>query len=514
MAGTRKELLPSGYVQGWFLDATGAQRFFKGTKSHAETLRIAQRIEDDHRQVKLGYHPPPKSFDKARARTFEDVTLEYLAHGRACGGIGGRPWSAEHAVKRDAGLTWWRVKLGLATLADLDGILPRVEKALRELQDAGKANLTIQHRATCLTAFCGWCVQHGLLGEDPLKMLVAYPKQAKHTRRAMTAEEVQKLLEACNPARRLTYETALSSGLRANELRLLTPADLDAARGGLKLRPDWTKNRRHGFQPLPSSVMARLVEASKGKRPDEPILIVGEHTARDLDKDLERAGLLKHGPGGKVDFHALRVAYTTFVIESGANIKEAQALARHSTPDLTLNTYARARQDRLAEIAEAVGRAALPAVEALPALRTGTDDAPITPETEQKYVTGMLRGSAQSHKIRPINTLTNGRAESHALPPVKNKDLQERNTVEQNRDTVAQGRTYPNGAQEVKPKNSEATAQNLNVRGQSQGKAAQEKYVEGMFSSDADFARLASTWPGLPPHIKAAIMALAGTVKP
>jgi hypothetical protein len=97
---------------------------------------------------------------------------------------------------------------------------------------------------------------------------------------------------------------------------------------------------------------------------------------------------------------------------------------------------------------------------------------------------------------------------------VKNKDLQERNTVEQNRDTVAQGRTYPNGAKEVKPKNSEAAAQNLNVRGQSQSMTAQEKYVTGMFSVDADFARLASTWPELPPHIKAAIMALAGTVKP
>jgi len=41
-----------------------------------------------------------------------------------------------------------------------------------------------------------------------------------------------------------------------------------------------------------------------------------------------------------VDFHALRVAYTIHVIESGADIKTAQTLARHCSPQLTLSIYA------------------------------------------------------------------------------------------------------------------------------------------------------------------------------
>ena len=49
--------------------------------------------------------------------------------------------------------------------------------------------------------------------------------------------------------------------------------------------------------------------------------------------------------------HGVRV----LVIEAGAPMTEAQALARHATPDLTLNIYARAREERLAEIAEKVG---------------------------------------------------------------------------------------------------------------------------------------------------------------
>ena len=42
------------------------------------------------------------------------------------------------------------------------------------------------------------------------------------------------------------------------------------------------------------------------------------------------------------------------MVESGANLKEAQTLMRHSTPQLTMNTYARARADRLHSVAEAV----------------------------------------------------------------------------------------------------------------------------------------------------------------
>lgn len=357
MAGVKKEALRSGKFQGWYMDWQGRQRWFVGTTNQKETLLIAERKEDRHRRVKVGDLPPPKESDTPRE--FAEVAAQYVAWGRSCGGIKGRPWAPAHAEKREAGLNWWQGQLGLKTLHDLEGTLPRVEKALQELQKQGRSNLTIQHRATCLTAFCCWCEQRGLLASNPLKGLVAFPKEARQTRRALTVDEIQRLLNCCEPARRLTYEVALASGLRANELRSLRAEDIDAKRGGLILRADWTKNRKPGFQPLPLALMARLAEHLKDKAPGAPMLTIGTQPARDLKRDLDKAGLAKYGPGGKVDFHALRVAYTTFVIECGANIKEAQALARHATPDLTLNVYARARNERLAEVAEAVGNAAL-----------------------------------------------------------------------------------------------------------------------------------------------------------
>jgi hypothetical protein len=85
------------------------------------------------------------------------------------------------------------------------------------------------------------------------------------------------------------------------------------------------------------------------------LLYVPSHPAREFDTDLERAGIRKWPPEGKLDFHALRTTFCTFVIESGTNLGEAMSLMRHSTPDLTVNTYARTRMDQIQELAEKVG---------------------------------------------------------------------------------------------------------------------------------------------------------------
>jgi hypothetical protein len=60
-----------------------------------------------------------------------------------------------------------------------------------------------------------------------------------------------------------------------------------------------------------------------------------------------------------VDFHALRHTYISRLVASGANIKVAQELARHSTPTLTLGRYAHIQ---LVDQTRALGR--LPSIDA------------------------------------------------------------------------------------------------------------------------------------------------------
>jgi len=88
--------------------------------------------------------------------------------------------------------------------------------------------------------------------------------------------------------------------------------------------------------------------------PKDALLYVPNHPARELDKDLKAAGIPKHTDDGKVAFHAMRTCFVTLAYEAGANHKEAQQLARHSTPGLTANTYGRTRNERLAKVAETV----------------------------------------------------------------------------------------------------------------------------------------------------------------
>ena len=144
-------------------------------------------------------------------------------------------------------MAWWRDRLAVEVLGDLVGVLGRVEKQLRELQTIGRTGKTISNYAATLGAFCDWCVQRGYLETDPLKGLAPFDTTPEVRRRAMTPDEITRLLEVCPPDRRLLYETALFSGLRTNELRHLTLEHLDLEQSGLRLDAEWTKNRKTGF---------------------------------------------------------------------------------------------------------------------------------------------------------------------------------------------------------------------------------------------------------------------------
>src|SRR5262249_13016376 len=79
MASVRTKPQHSGKYQGWFIDMDGRRKFFVGTRSKPETLRMAQRFEDEHRQIRLGYRPPPRPSDRHQTRPLVEVIQEYLA---------------------------------------------------------------------------------------------------------------------------------------------------------------------------------------------------------------------------------------------------------------------------------------------------------------------------------------------------------------------------------------------------------------------------------------------------
>jgi integrase len=398
MAGIRQTFDRSGKPHAkwryWYLDWRGKRIWATGTDDPDYTLRLAEskelRDQKRRRSIELGVEAAPTSAQINRARSVRDVVDEYLAWGKAQGGRGGRPWAVSHIESREYFLAFWLKALNLQTLSDFEGLLPRAERALREYRVKGKgdtmrppAGKTLANVAEALRALCHWAKQRGYLDRDPLDGMASFDAQPVTERRAMEPGEIRKLLESCAPQRRLLYEVAFCTGLRANELRQLTPRHLDSARCGLILEASWTKSRKKGFQPLPAELVRRLEVAAEEKtaaglymqhtwqgtrkraspriqRPADPLLYVPTHPSRELEKDLRRAGMTKHGPGGKVDFHACRVAYTTLIFDVGGNLKEAQTLARHSDPRITANIYGKTRDGRLHGLAESVAERILP----------------------------------------------------------------------------------------------------------------------------------------------------------
>ena len=345
---------PHPHWRFYFRDYLGRRRYGTGTKDYEQTAKLAMMLEEEHREIRLGLRPVPS--ENEFVRPFSEVLEEHLAWGKAQGGRKGRPWSPTHLRNKRSRLEWWRKRLSLATQGDLRNSLSKVEQALRELKDDGLSSKTVTDYGDALESFCRWCVQREYLPENPLEHLRKMVSEPKEIRRALTLAEIERLLKVTPPKRRLIYLLALITGLRSNELASLLPKHVDVKNGGLILKAEWTKNRKPGFIALPETLLNEVQLLASMRNPEKPLLDVPTHTARMLDVDLKTARIPKRTEEGKIDFHALRTTFVTLTIESGASPKEAQELARHSTIDLTLNTYARTRKDRLAEITEHVAQ--------------------------------------------------------------------------------------------------------------------------------------------------------------
>lgn len=362
------------YWYGQYTDWSGRRRTVALSASKAEAQRLVDQLQQREIEIRLGLRPHPSVQQKAVIRPIAEVVDEYIAWGEAQGGRNGRPWSAVHARDRRRYLKNWVKDLGLKELSDMSGILPKVEKVVRVKLGDGAAGKTISNFLEALRSFCTWAKTRKYIADDPLVGLSKIDKTPQSRRRLFTVEEISLLLAAAPPDRRLLYEVALKSGLRANELRSLTIDHLDVGRGGLILEAEWTKNRKTGFQPLPRDLVERLEEyATNGRAeeayadrfargnheptwPDNALLYVPKNTAISLDRDLKAAGVEKITSAGKLDFHAFRVAFINMVINSGADVKTAQTLARHSTAEMTMNVYGRAQEERLANAVEEMNK--------------------------------------------------------------------------------------------------------------------------------------------------------------
>jgi integrase len=143
--------------------------------------------------------------------------------------------------------------------------------------------------------------------------------------------------------RSMMYALALTTGLRAGELQSLTRASfmVSGDKPHVIVEAAYSKHRRRDEVPLRSDVAgyvrAYLAETGRDvklfRRP-------ASNGTRALRVDLEAAGIEYCVDGKFADFHSQRHTFVSNLFDSGATPKEAQTLARHQDPRLTLGRYA------------------------------------------------------------------------------------------------------------------------------------------------------------------------------
>lgn len=223
------------------------------------------------------------------------------------------------------------VEIGLggpATFQDLTGV--RVSAALNDL---GLAQSTQNGYLTAIRGFSRWMVKHGRASAEPNGL--AMVERVKVTervviRRSLTDAERDALLSAPDP-RRLSYELSLYMGLRANEIRQLTPEAFDLSRMTLHISAAIGKSKRLDSLPIPEHLVERLTARLAMAKEGERLFWSPKYTVQ--------LWVRKDTGSDDLDFHCLRHDYCSRLARAGVHPSVAQKLMRHSDINLTMRFY-------------------------------------------------------------------------------------------------------------------------------------------------------------------------------
>ncbi|MHB9070495.1 MAG: tyrosine-type recombinase/integrase, partial [Sedimentisphaerales bacterium] len=155
-------------------------------------------------------------------------------------------------------------KCGFVYISDIKASM--VQNAIAGLQhEKTKIPLSLQSQNFYLKScqqFCRWLVQDRRTSDNPLQHLTGknVKLDRRHERRALSADEVRRLLETTKAApfrfgmsgteRALLYRLAAESGIRKNELRSLTVSSFDLPGHSVTVSAGDSKHRQEDRLPL------------------------------------------------------------------------------------------------------------------------------------------------------------------------------------------------------------------------------------------------------------------------
>lgn len=210
----------------------------------------------------------------------------------------------------------------------------------------GLRETSLQTHINTLRAFFGWLLVEEKIKKNPMLKIHSLKIDKKKARTALSAEELERLRDACEGYReKALVEFLVSSGCRLSEVAALNFDNLNFADRSVTVHGKGDKDRLVYF-----SVRARLMlQEYKAERKGGEGLFVSSKTPhlplkpraiqRIIHAISERAGL-----AGRVHPHLLRHTFATMALNSGMDVTAIQRLLGHEDISTT-QIYAAMSED-------------------------------------------------------------------------------------------------------------------------------------------------------------------------
>ena len=403
------------------------------------TRKLAQMERDVDRKRNGEFDP----YETHRLRPIADHLKDYEQFLRSKGN------SEKHASQVIKRATDVMTNCGFVWLSEIRSAA--VQNFIHELRKTGRSVQTSNFYLQAAKQFVRWLVQDRRLFDSPLRGLAAMNVKVdrRHDRRALSADEFDRLLHAARHGkrvegmlgteRRILYLFSSATGLRRAELSSLTlrSLDLDGEYPSVAVLAAYSKNGRDDMLPLHPMVVEELRDwlAKQKLTPSQPLFHLKSaggklrDTAKMMQRDLDAARkswiaetndpdeqkrrnesdflCYKNGAGLFADFHANRHTFISNLARAGVHPKTAQTLARHSTINLTMNTYTHVNME---EKSRAVGHlyalvATTPAKEASGQNHPASIAAEVSVLGRSGVLNGVTNGAAPGSAEAPSGTL-------------------------------------------------------------------------------------------------------------
>jgi integrase/recombinase XerC len=213
---------------------------------------------------------------------------------------------------------------------------------------------TMARKIATLRSFYKFLHRRGLVAANPM-LMIRTPRQGKRLPKAMTVEQIEKLLAAPDDGStlgardRAILETLYSTGVRVSELVDLNRQNLDQLGEAVVIRG---KGKRERIVPLGSHALAaihrylQLFDADERFAATQAAFAAGQpiplfinkaggrlssrSVRRKLDKYLELVGL-----DPTISPHTLRHSFATHLLDNGADLRSVQELLGHQSLSTT-----------------------------------------------------------------------------------------------------------------------------------------------------------------------------------